>query len=256
MSMPEFPSSEAILTREQAINAILTSIAMEEIALSHIMNAEGEKIQYAIEYIKANNTSCDLHKLLEINKSAAEMLEQITDMQIVLKNKMRLAVKHLSPRPPHPPCPPPKPCPPRPPCRPSTPCTCISIFSAITECVWCAGTTLWLEGCSRCCNKGITHLHKNCESQILLPAGKRYEIELVLDLLNRTPCPICIEVELRCESENICLERLTSKKSHARISRLLIWDTPTSHKDSVLTIRLLSPQGLTINKGEICIRPL
>ena len=34
--------------REDAVNQILSSIAMEELGLSHILNAEGEKLQYIL----------------------------------------------------------------------------------------------------------------------------------------------------------------------------------------------------------------
>ena len=46
MSLPTFPATTG-LTRENAINQILSSIAIGELAISHILNAEGEKIQYA-----------------------------------------------------------------------------------------------------------------------------------------------------------------------------------------------------------------
>ncbi|GGH40524.1 hypothetical protein [Paenibacillus segetis] len=36
------------VTREDAINLLLSSVALEEIGLSHIINAEGENLQYVL----------------------------------------------------------------------------------------------------------------------------------------------------------------------------------------------------------------
>lgn len=44
MSQPQFPSTPD-LNRQNAINQIISSIASEELALSHVINTEGEKIQ-------------------------------------------------------------------------------------------------------------------------------------------------------------------------------------------------------------------
>jgi hypothetical protein len=96
MSMPKFPNPDCILTRDQAINAILTSIAQEEAALSHIINAEGEKIQYVLQNINSKNCHDDMDKILEVNESVSDLIEQITDMQLILKSKMRLAAKILA----------------------------------------------------------------------------------------------------------------------------------------------------------------
>jgi len=87
MSMPQFPKLD--LTLEQSINSILTSIAMEEAALSHILNAEGEKIQYAL----AN--CADLKQVTELNQSVTCLMETVLDLQIALKSKMRLALSYL-----------------------------------------------------------------------------------------------------------------------------------------------------------------
>lgn len=46
MSLPNIPdiAPEISLNRCESINLLLSSIALEEIGLSHIINAEGEKI--------------------------------------------------------------------------------------------------------------------------------------------------------------------------------------------------------------------
>ena len=129
MSLPKFPKPGTTLTRDQALDAILTSIAMEEVALSHIINAEGEKIKYILK--SAQENKADVCDVLKVNESVSSMLEQVNDMQIILKNKLRWALKYL-PKPEEPPCPEPKPpCPkPKPPCpkprppwpRPEPPC--------------------------------------------------------------------------------------------------------------------------------------
>ena len=41
MSLPTFPPIEPPLSREGSINEIISSIAAEELSLSHILNAEG-----------------------------------------------------------------------------------------------------------------------------------------------------------------------------------------------------------------------
>ena len=41
MSLPSFPNVDPAIQREDAVNQILSSIAMEELGMSHILNAEG-----------------------------------------------------------------------------------------------------------------------------------------------------------------------------------------------------------------------
>ena len=91
--MPEFPKRETILTHDEALNSILTSIAMEEAALSHILNAEGEKIQNAV---KRMEKSTNIAEIMCVNESVTTMIGQIIDLQIILKNKLRLAEKFIS----------------------------------------------------------------------------------------------------------------------------------------------------------------
>ena len=128
MSMPQFPPGDTVLSRDEAINAILTSIAMEESALSHIINAEGEKIQYALKHVDADSCCKSVCRILEVNDSVTALVDQITDLQLLLKSKLRIAASLIEDKPK---CPdkPHKPCPDRPhnrekPCKPSPPpCT-------------------------------------------------------------------------------------------------------------------------------------
>lgn len=67
-----------------AASSLLQSIALEETAISHILNAEGEKLQKAI------SISCDKKDLIEINKSVEDMVDKITSLEVILKAKLDL----------------------------------------------------------------------------------------------------------------------------------------------------------------------
>jgi hypothetical protein len=53
MSMPNIPDikPEINITLEETIKLLLASIALEELSLAHIMNAEAEKIQEVIQLL-------------------------------------------------------------------------------------------------------------------------------------------------------------------------------------------------------------
>jgi len=93
MSMPVFPECNPCITRENAIHMILTSIAMEELALSHILNAEGEKLQHVLKHLKPPN---DIDKLLAVNASISNLLENVSQNQMLLKGKMDKALNALT----------------------------------------------------------------------------------------------------------------------------------------------------------------
>lgn len=65
---------------------IIKSIAKMENSLARILNAEGEKLQKAIEI---SDNICDL---LKINRSVRDTIENITELETVLFKKLRLVV--------------------------------------------------------------------------------------------------------------------------------------------------------------------
>ena len=48
MLMPTFPKNDPPLAQEGSLNATIFSIATEELSLSHLLNMEGEKLQYVL----------------------------------------------------------------------------------------------------------------------------------------------------------------------------------------------------------------
>ena len=91
MSMPAF--STTTMGREEAVNQILSSIAMEELALSHILNAEGEKIQHVLGTLTGQTVStATVQDLLDIDASVATMLSSVRDTQSQLMDKMAAAL--------------------------------------------------------------------------------------------------------------------------------------------------------------------
>ncbi len=83
MGMPVISSSN--ITRSQAITDIIQSVALEEAALSHILNAEGEKIQKMVAMADATPEI-----LLQTNKSVESMVDSVAQLETVLKQKLDL----------------------------------------------------------------------------------------------------------------------------------------------------------------------
>lgn len=144
MSMPSFPPCGADMTKDEALTMIIASIAMEELALSHIVNAEGEKLQYVLGTLPGSRKPCaSTQEILAVNQSAAALLDTVMQSQMLLKGKLEKALEAGGRKPaPEPPCPPGHPG--QPPCPPD--CLCE---------LPCCG--------SSCCRKSALQLAGRCD---------------------------------------------------------------------------------------------
>lgn len=83
MSMPVI--IPGTITREDAIGDIIESIAMEESGLSHILNAESEKIMAIV-----NNPSVTADQLMAVNRSVKATINAITRLEATMQAKLDL----------------------------------------------------------------------------------------------------------------------------------------------------------------------
>jgi hypothetical protein len=201
--MPSFPPNGADLTREEALTMIIASIAMEELALSHILNAEGEKLQYILGTLPGTKPCAGPQEVLAVNKSIAALLEAVAENQILLKSKLE-KVLEVCPLPP-PPCPPPAP-----PCSPPCPRPCPGRPEPCEKsALQLAGQRegmLWNRGCRlpwrrRVLRGDSIRWSDEAPTQIRLNPGKAYSVQYTLNvcamhpseetgaiLLRQTPC--------------------------------------------------------------------
>ncbi len=209
MSMPSYPPCGADMTREEALTMIIASIAMEELALSHILNAEGEKLQYILGTLPGSTPCACPQDVLAVNKSITALIEAVTQNQMLLKNKLDRVLEFCSPpcppcgpEPCPPSCPPcsPEPCPPScPPCRP-TPCpppcgpepcppsgkvpacqqSALQLTARKAGALWKPGCPISWKQCSRIGNS--IHLDEHTTTQIRLAPRKTYMIHYTLNV--------------------------------------------------------------------------
>lgn len=95
MSMPNIPDMNPTLavTREDAVNIILSSIGMEELSLAHIVNAEAEKIQFALGTLDTADGAASLEDIMAVNTSAKRMLRDVIKNQMLIGMKMEDTVE-------------------------------------------------------------------------------------------------------------------------------------------------------------------
>lgn len=87
MSLPNIPNinPEITLEIEDSIKLLLSSIAMQEIGLSHIVNAEGENLQCIIKRVEADFAACENGNLCSEECTGKCSYDKIQGSEILLK---------------------------------------------------------------------------------------------------------------------------------------------------------------------------
>lgn len=91
MSFPTIPpiTPTISINRIQVVNLLLASVALEEIGLAHIINAEGEKMQAALGTLPGlSATASSFNGLISINREVRRTLETVLKNQMLLQFKL------------------------------------------------------------------------------------------------------------------------------------------------------------------------
>jgi hypothetical protein len=93
VSMPEIPSGENRPTIEETAIDLLESIALEEIALAHLINAEAEQLQAFVGKdlnFPSNPSNSDI---LRFNVLLIRMMETLMFKELFLLRKLETAIQ-------------------------------------------------------------------------------------------------------------------------------------------------------------------
>lgn len=86
-----------------AVNDVIESVALMETALSHILNAEGEKIQKAVGTLNNGygkpqpGLACSTEELVCIDESVENVIRAITILESLLQKKLNDALMESCP---------------------------------------------------------------------------------------------------------------------------------------------------------------
>ncbi|PGQ44283.1 hypothetical protein COA20_31475, partial [Bacillus thuringiensis] len=91
MSQANIPNitPNVTLSRTESLDLIIASIALEELALAHILNAEAEKIQYVLGTLPGLSPAATISNVLAVNESVNCVLQTATQKQMYLQNKLK-----------------------------------------------------------------------------------------------------------------------------------------------------------------------
>ncbi len=91
--MPQIPEEKYRPTMSEVVVDLLESIALEEIALSHLMNAEAEKIQMFVGKHHEAREKATIHEIINFNRVVNQFLQVIVMKEWMLLTKLETVVE-------------------------------------------------------------------------------------------------------------------------------------------------------------------
>lgn len=95
MSMPTIPHEQHRPTMCETVIDLLKSIALEEVALSHLVNAESEKLQAFVGKYCDFPTHPSTHEIIKFNQSINQLIDSVLMKEFLLLRKLEKTI-HLS----------------------------------------------------------------------------------------------------------------------------------------------------------------
>ncbi|ADL12658.1 hypothetical protein [Acetohalobium arabaticum] len=83
---PDLPDPNGDFTQPEALTQLLLSIALEEVSLAHVENAEGEKIQAIVDAFEAGDIG--FQQTLDLQDSVNDTLKTTIKKQMLLQFKL------------------------------------------------------------------------------------------------------------------------------------------------------------------------
>jgi hypothetical protein len=91
MSQASIPNITPIIgiTPGQSVTLLLSSIALEELALAHIINAEAEKVQFVLGLLPGSNPPpVSISDLLNVNNLVTRTMQTVIKKEMLLQFKL------------------------------------------------------------------------------------------------------------------------------------------------------------------------
>lgn len=92
MGMPKIEGSD--VERSQSITDLIESVALQEAALSHILNAEGEKLQAFVKLLEDESTEINPEMMLDVNNSVTDLVTAVSSVESHLQAKLALFAEY------------------------------------------------------------------------------------------------------------------------------------------------------------------